>query len=81
MEGTAGTKVVLGDPRKSIPALAAPLAVSVFVMNLNSMADTAWAAWLGGSAVAGLGLAYPLCAAISCIGNGMGIGSAAAIAR
>ncbi|KUE73313.1 hypothetical protein AUQ37_02465 [Candidatus Methanomethylophilus sp. 1R26] len=47
MEGTAGTKVVLGDPRKSIPALAAPLAVSVFVMNLNSMADTAWAAWLG----------------------------------
>ena len=81
MEGTAGTKVVLGDPRKSIPALAAPLAVSVFVMNLNSMADTAWAAWLGGSAVAGLGLAYPLCAAIAGIGNGMGIGSAAAIAR
>ena len=81
MEGTSGTKVLLSDPKVAIPALAVPLAVAIFVQNFNSMADTMWAAWLGGSAVAGLGLAYPLYAAIVGIGNGLGIGVAAAIAR
>ncbi|MGI6008983.1 MAG: MATE family efflux transporter [Methanomethylophilus sp.] len=81
MEGTAGTRTVLGEPEKAIPALAGPLAVSIFVMNFNGMADIAWAAWLGGSAVAGLSLAYPLYATIAGIGNGLGIGSSAAIAR
>ncbi len=81
MEETAGTKVLLSDPKKAIPALAVPLAVAIFVQNFNSMADTMWAAWLGGSAVAGLGLAYPLYATIVGIGNGLGIGAASAIAR
>lgn len=81
MNETRGTRVLLSDPVSAIPQLALPLAVAIFVQNLNGVTDAMWAAWLGADALGGLGLAYPLYASIVGIGSGLAIGVAAAEAR
>ncbi len=78
---TVGTKTLLGDPTIAIPAMVAPLAVAILIQNVNSMTDIMWVSWLGGNAIGGLGLAYPLYATICGFGNGLGIGVSSAIAR
>ncbi len=78
---TSGTKNLLGDPTVAIPVMVAPLAVAILIQNVNSMTDIMWVSWLGGTAVGGLGLAYPLYATICGFGNGLGIGVSSAIAR
>ena len=81
MSSVSGVKMLMSDPRIAIPAMAAPLAVAILIQNVNSMADILWVSWLGGSAVGGLGLAYPVYASICGVGNGLAIGVSAAIAR
>ena len=81
MSSVSGVKMLMSDPRVAIPAMAMPLAVAILIQNVNGMADILWVSWLGGNAVGGLGLAYPLYASICGVGNGLAIGVAAAIAR
>lgn len=80
-EETAGTRVLLGDPRKGIVALAIPIGVALFFQQLNSIVDSLWVAGLGGSAMSALGIVYPIYTILIGIGNGLGIGVGAAIAR
>lgn len=81
MNETEGVKTLVSDPTVAIPAMVFPLAIAILVQNVNSMTDIMWVSWLGGSAIGGLGLAYPLYATICGFGNGLGIGVSSAIAR
>ena len=82
MEGeTEGTRTLLGDQRKGIVALAAPIAVALFFQQLNSVVDSLWVSSLGGTALAAIGVIYPIYSILIGIGNGLGIGVSSAIAR
>ncbi len=80
-EDTAGTRVLLGDQRKGVIALAIPIGVALFFQQLNNIVDSLWVAGLGGSAMGALGIVYPIYTILIGIGNGLGIGVGAAIAR
>lgn len=80
-ESTAGVKVLLGNQRKGIIALAIPIGVALFFQQLNNIVDSLWVAGLGGSAMSALGIVYPIYTILIGIGNGLGIGVGAAIAR
>jgi putative MATE family efflux protein len=80
-DGTEGVKVLLGDQRKGIIALSIPIAIALFVQNLNNIVDSFWVADLGQAPMAALGIVYPLYCILIGIGNGLGIGVSAAIAR
>ncbi len=81
MSKVMGVKMLLSDPRIAIPSMAVPLAVAILIQNLNAMTDILWVSWLGGKAVGGVSLAYPLYASLVGVGNGLAVGVAAAIAR
>ena len=80
-ELTEGVRTLLGDQRKSIITLAIPIAVALFVQHFNNIVDSFWVADLGKNAIAALGIIYPLYSILLGIGNGLGIGVSAAIAR
>ena len=81
MTAVSGVKMLMSDPRVAIPSMALPLAVAILIQNVNGMADLLWVSGLGGSAVGGVGLAYPVYGSIVGVGNGLAVGVAAAIAR
>jgi len=78
---TRGVEVMLGDPKKAIVAFSIPIAVALFAQQSNNLVDTFWVTGLGGGAMAALGLVFPVYAVIVGLGNGLGIGTSAAIAR
>lgn len=80
-EETAGTRTILGDQRKGVIALAIPIGVALFFQQLNNIVDSLWVSGLGGDALAALGIVYPIYTILIGIGNGLGIGVSAAIAR
>ena len=80
-DGTEGVKVLLGDQRKGVLALSIPIAIALFVQNLNNIVDSFWVSDLGQNAMASLGIVYPVYCILIGIGNGLGIGVSAAIAR
>ncbi len=80
-EGTAGVKVLLGNQRKGVLTLSIPIAVALFVQNLNNIVDSFWVADLGQNPMAALGIVYPVYCILIGVGNGLGIGVSAAIAR
>ena len=80
-EGTEGVRVLLGNQRKGILTLSVPIAIALFVQNLNNIVDSFWVADLGQAPMAALGIVYPLYCILIGIGNGLGIGVSAAIAR
>lgn len=78
---TKGVEVMLGDPKKAIIAFSIPIAVALFAQQSNNLVDSFWVTGLGAEAMAALGLVFPVYAVIIGIGNGLGIGTSAAIAR
>ncbi len=78
---TVGVRTLLGDQRKGIVALAIPIGVALFFQQLNNIVDSLWVAGLGGDALAAMGIIYPIYTILIGIGNGLGIGVSAAIAR
>ena len=82
MDGeTKGVELLIGNQRKGIVALAIPLAVALLFQSLNNIVDSLWVSDLGGSAMAALGIVYPIYCVQIGIGNGLGIGVSAAISR
>ena len=82
MDGeTRGVALLIGNQRKGIIAMAIPLAVALLFQNLNNIVDSLWVSDLGGTSMAALGIVYPLYCVQLGIGNGLGVGVSAAIAR
>lgn len=80
-DATEGTRVLLGDQRKGIIALTIPIAVALFIQQVNNIVDSLWVAGLGADPMAAIGAVYPIYCVLIGIGNGLGIGASAAIAR
>ncbi len=78
---TAGTKLLVGNQRKAIIALAVPIAVALLVQQANNVIDSFWVSGLGAGPLAAIGVIYPAYCIIIGIGNGLGVGASAAIAR
>ena len=78
---TKDIQTMLGDPKKAIVAFSIPIAVALLLQQSNNLVDSIWVTGLGGDAMAALGLVFPIYAVVIGIGNGLGIGTSAAIAR
>ena len=74
-------RVLLGDPRKAVKAMAIPLLISLLVAELNSIADRVWCSGLGSDALATIAVVVPIYLVLSGLGNGLGVGGAAVVAR
>jgi len=78
---TRDIQVMLGDPKKALVVFSIPIAVALLAQQSNNLVDSMWVTGLGAEAMAALGLVFPIYAVIIGIGNGLGIGTSAAIAR
>lgn len=77
----ANVKNLTGDPKKAIIFLAVPAFFSLLVLNLNGIIDGFWVAGLGKNELDATAFVAPIYGTIIAIGNGIGIGAAAVIAR
>ncbi len=80
-EVTKDLKVMLGDPKRAVIAMTVPLIVSFLVVQVNSLADSAWCAMLGLDPTSAISTISPIYWIISGIGTGIGVGASTAIAR
>ncbi|MFA6710229.1 MAG: MATE family efflux transporter [Candidatus Methanomethylophilaceae archaeon] len=78
---THDVETLLGNPKRAIIVMAVPLAISLFVQNLNNLVDVVWVVGLGADAMCAVGLIYPLYSTLTGLGTGIGIGASSAIAR
>jgi len=81
VERTEDVEVLLGDPKKAVIAMAVPAIVALLAQSINSVIDAVWVAGLGSDALAAVTIVIPLFFIILGISNGIGIGSAAVIAK
>lgn len=80
-DGTDDLRVMLGEPRRAVRAMAGPLIISFLVVQVNSFADTSWCSMLGVDPSSAVSTISPFYWIVSGIGTGIGVGAATAIAR
>ena len=73
-------ETMLGDPRKAMFAMAAPLVVSYLIIELNTFLDLSWCSGLGAACTSAVASVSPLMWIASGLGTGLGVGASAAIA-
>lgn len=78
---TKGVKILLGDPKKAILKLSAPMMLAMFLQALYNIADGIWVAGLGADQLAAVGLFFPFFIIIVALGAGIGVGGSSAISR
>lgn len=81
MNANENVKTILGDPKKAIRKLAFPTILSMLLLMVNNLTDAIFVAGLGGDAIAAIGFITPLFLVIIGIGNAIGAGANAYIAR
>jgi Na+-driven multidrug efflux pump len=55
---TKGVKILLGDPKKAILKLSAPMMLAMLLQALYNIADGIWVAGLGADQLAAIGLFF-----------------------
>ncbi len=78
---TDGIKVLLGEPKKAILRLSGPMIAGMMLQSLYNLVDGIWVAGLGSSALAAVGLFFPVFMIIIALGAGIGVGGSSAISR
>jgi putative MATE family efflux protein len=78
---TKGVKILLGDPKKAILKLSAPMMLAMLLQALYNIADGIWVAGLGADQLAAVGLFFPFFIIIVALGAGIGVGGSSAISR
>jgi putative MATE family efflux protein len=78
---TEGVKILLGDPKKAILKLSAPMMLAMLLQALYNIADGVWVAGLGADQLAAVGLFFPFFIIIVALGAGIGVGGSSAISR
>ena len=78
---TKGVKILLGDPKKAILKLSAPMMLAMLLQALYNIADGVWVAGLGADQLAAVGLFFPFFMIIVALGAGIGVGGSSAISR
>lgn len=77
---TKGTQILLGDPKKAMLSMMVPVIIALTFQSLNSIINSVWVTGLGPSALAAVGIVFPLFIIILSIGNGIGVGASQTIA-
>ncbi len=77
---TKGTEILLGDPKKAMISMMIPVIVALTFQSLNSVINSVWVTGLGPSALAAVGIVFPLLIIIMSIGNGIGVGASQTVA-
>ncbi len=77
---TKGTEILLGDPKKAMISMMVPVIVALTFQSLNSVINSVWVTGLGPSALAAVGIVFPLLIIIMSIGNGIGVGASQTVA-
>jgi putative MATE family efflux protein len=78
---TKGVKDLLGEPKKAIIKISAPMMIGMLVHAFYNIADGFWVAGLGADALASVGLFFPFFFIIIALGMGIGVGGSSAISR
>ncbi|WP_319643073.1 MATE family efflux transporter [Methanovulcanius yangii] len=78
---TRGVSILTGDPKKAILKLSGPMIVAMFLLMVYNIVDAIWVAGLGADALAAIGFFTPIFLILIGLGNGIGSGVTAAIAR
>jgi putative MATE family efflux protein len=78
---TKGVKDLLGEPKKAILKMSAPMMIAMLVHAFYNIADGFWVAGLGTDALASVGLFFPFFFIIVALGMGIGVGGSSAISR
>ena len=78
---TKGVKILLGDPKKAILKLSAPMMLAMLLQALYNIADGIWVAGLGADQLAAVGLFFPFFIIIVALGAGIGVGGSSAVSR
>ena len=80
MGETKELEVMLGNPRKALLSMAAPLVISYLIIELNTLMDLSWCSGLGSQCTSAVASVSPLAWIATGLGTGIGVGAAAAIA-
>ena len=78
---TIGVELLLGEPEKAIKKLSGPMIIAMLIYSTYNVVNAIWVAGLGSDALAAVGFIAPLFLVIIGLGNGLGAGTASAIAR
>jgi putative MATE family efflux protein len=78
---TKGVEILLGDPKKAILKLSAPMMLAMLLQAVYNIADGIWVAGLGADQLAAVGLFFPFFIIIVALGAGIGVGGSSAISR
>ena len=77
---TDDVKVMLGNPKKALIAMAIPIAVASLIQSTNSIIDTVWLTSIGVEAQAAVNVLFPIFFLTIGIGNGIAVGASQAVA-
>ena len=78
---TKGVATLLGDPKRAIKKIAAPMMFGMFFQSIYNIADGIWVAGLGADELAAVGLFMPFFMIIISLGAGIGVGGSSAVSR
>ncbi len=78
---TKGVQLLLGDPRKALIRLSAPMMMAMFVQAFYNLADSIWVAGLGPAALASTGVFFPIFMVIVSFAAGISVGASAVISQ
>ncbi len=78
---TEGVKTLLGDPKKAILKISAPMMVAMFVTSMYNVVDAIWVSGLGSDALAAVGLFFPFFMMLVALASGIGVGGSSSISR
>ncbi|PKK85922.1 MAG: MATE family efflux transporter [Thermoplasmata archaeon HGW-Thermoplasmata-1] len=81
MGGTHGVRTLLGEPKKAILRLSAPMILAMSANTLYNLADAIWVSGLGPDALSAVGFFFPFFFILMALATGLGVGSGAAISR
>lgn len=81
MDLTKGAKDLLGDPKKAVVKVGAPMMLGMFIQSIYNVVDGFWVAGLGANELAAVGLFFPFFMIIVALGVGTGVGGSSAISR
>jgi len=71
----------IANPRRALFALAAPVAVAMFVQTMYNIVDTAFVGRLGAASIAALTFAFPIFFILISLNSGLGVGINSSISR
>ena len=78
---TKDAKIMLGDPRKALVAMAVPIAISNLIQSANNIIDTVWLTSIGVDAQAAVSVIFPIFFIVVGLGSGIAVGVSQALAR